>query len=748
MALGGRFFSYRIELLRREKDGPTDTVASDGPSDGRSFGDTGQDRGMALESPACLELLDTERVYCSHLNMIVEHFLHPMRSLGIVPREDQQRIFSNIEQLHSIHDALQFDLSDESQHTLADVASAYEKMAPFFKAYAVYCLNYSGAVERLENLLRSATGSHLGVLEALLQDGERKSGQSLKSLLITPVQRLCKYPLLFREILQAAKSDPAHTALSRAADAVEVAALAVNERVREVEGMAAMRRLAAALSAEHLVSENPTRCLLHAVSCEVETEGNHHEIFSRAGTLWLCSDLLLLGGRKGCKELFLLAMAPLAHVTLTVVGLTCEGKQRLRLHINRRQVTEPSSPATSGATKSPLSPLLGADVDPHSACNNRNRDKDSLCSVRVDDGCGNASPRKRSAPSLPASAVRTAREHIQILTVADGHASRTLFETFYTLCERDRADRKAQARAQALRAKQDPALGELVRLRAERHANPSFTSARARNMSLSRRACVSGNGYAQAVAANACATPRRLTRISWLSSSVGSTGSSASRLIAVRSALPRLLSIAPSRTETLEARHTCVGRLLSGVVEDCEPVMAIQPMTADETVPQTLKCMASHAPAAAAEGPSDGEPNTSNAILSDPLLQSLVGAEPAPVCILRRSSSLSFLYSLAGLTPPPECAHECCVSASDALMTVPALSLPPQQTDTPSTGALPVALLFPCDREEGCKSHGQSAPRDAKHASCWQAHPHKPMQPASQQVRGRQRLHSRSTQRV
>ena len=94
--------------------------------------------------------------------------------------------------------------------------------------YSEYCARYFAALGALERLRRRSA------LERRLESlrGEC-GGQPLESLLIAPVQRLCKYPLLFRELLHATPEEHAHHALVlSAAHKVTAVAAEVNEAVR------------------------------------------------------------------------------------------------------------------------------------------------------------------------------------------------------------------------------------------------------------------------------------------------------------------------------------------------------------------------------------------------------------------------------------------------------------------------------------------------------------------------------------
>ena len=211
------------------------------------------------------QLLQTEASYVTDLDRIVVEWFEPLRSLGTLPKVDVRALFSNCEILRGVNQELLRALLETK--TPSGAAATFESFGPFLKAYSTYCADFMQATERLRSLaeLRSREGWD-SALEAVMQDAERKCGQSLGSLLIKPVQRLCKYPILLRELLKSLPpADPAAPDVARALGFVEATVHAVNERVREVEGRAALTKLASAIGQPELLA--PSRFVLYVLPC-------------------------------------------------------------------------------------------------------------------------------------------------------------------------------------------------------------------------------------------------------------------------------------------------------------------------------------------------------------------------------------------------------------------------------------------------------------------------------------------------
>ena len=107
-------------------------------------------------------------------------------------------------------------------------AAAFESIAPWLKTYSVYCASFVTAQEKLDRLRGESAevDKACGAVEDLIH-------ATISSMLIKPVQRLCKYPLLFRELLHEIPDEHPHRALVlSAARTVTAVAAEVNEAVR------------------------------------------------------------------------------------------------------------------------------------------------------------------------------------------------------------------------------------------------------------------------------------------------------------------------------------------------------------------------------------------------------------------------------------------------------------------------------------------------------------------------------------
>lgn len=102
------------------------------------------------------------------------------------------------------------------------------RLSDYLKACIPYIANYQSALDVLEELATTDPKT-LALINA--SEAELK-GLHLRDYLIKPVQRVCKYPLLLREIERRALDEPAKTEATAAKKRLEAVADRVNEMVR------------------------------------------------------------------------------------------------------------------------------------------------------------------------------------------------------------------------------------------------------------------------------------------------------------------------------------------------------------------------------------------------------------------------------------------------------------------------------------------------------------------------------------
>ena len=202
------------------------------------------------------EIEQTEEGYVRDVEKLCSVFVAPLREEQALSKEEMVAVFSNCETIKGVNEgllaALQEDNGDEDP--VLHLAAAFLRMAPFLRCYAEYCANFVTANEVLAKLRANSPK-----VDAAFQRAEMAAKQTVGSMLIKPVQRLCKYPLLFRELCKEVPEDhPAHGEVLQAALEIKDVAAQINERVREAEQRSLMMSLAEAVREPELFTVAPT----------------------------------------------------------------------------------------------------------------------------------------------------------------------------------------------------------------------------------------------------------------------------------------------------------------------------------------------------------------------------------------------------------------------------------------------------------------------------------------------------------
>uniref|UniRef100_A0A8C6VI41 Rho guanine nucleotide exchange factor 38 n=1 Tax=Naja naja TaxID=35670 RepID=A0A8C6VI41_NAJNA len=200
-------------------------------------------RMMARRQKIIAEILQTERDYLSDLELCIRIVVEPLKKRQIA-RLDVDSLFSNIESVHEISSKL-LSLLEEAT---SDVEPAIQIIGQVFlqikdvleEAYKVYCYHHDDAHlllefyekdEELKQCIKDCLQS-LNYLFINIYLG-KPNLLDMGSLMIKPIQRVMKYPLLLCELLNATpKSHPDHKALQHALVAMKDMNMNINELKR------------------------------------------------------------------------------------------------------------------------------------------------------------------------------------------------------------------------------------------------------------------------------------------------------------------------------------------------------------------------------------------------------------------------------------------------------------------------------------------------------------------------------------
>eukprot|EP00057_Strongylocentrotus_purpuratus_P009310 XP_011663784.1 PREDICTED: LOW QUALITY PROTEIN: rho guanine nucleotide exchange factor 39 [Strongylocentrotus purpuratus] len=179
------------------------------------------------------EIFASERRYLEQLDIIITHFIKPLRQLGIVPENDIRIMFGDITAIQAINKELLAHMEEMS------IGEAFLQLAPYIKLYCTYANNFEKAVDLLQEW-----GNKTAKFVRFLRETEKKEqcrSLTLHALLITPIQRVPRYKLLLKQLLDHTPSS--HEDYSKIKDALQnisEVTHGINEYIREHENFQKM----------------------------------------------------------------------------------------------------------------------------------------------------------------------------------------------------------------------------------------------------------------------------------------------------------------------------------------------------------------------------------------------------------------------------------------------------------------------------------------------------------------------------
>ena len=229
------------------------------------------------------EIMVTEKAYVADLELLAKHFM-PVLQAHIAEKQAEE--LPDCNSLLRVHQELLQRLNATGS-TAAAVAAAFRTMTPFLRMYSSYCAAYEIALQAADELRNKGP---------TLEELEATHGDRIDSLLIKPVQRLCKYPLFFSQLLQLLPEGHAERPeLQKVAEAVSAINAEVNGKVRGSDEAAQLLLLHQKLGGKVHDLLAPTRRLHLQADVRLASERSHQK---RRSVLVVLSDVLLIARHR------------------------------------------------------------------------------------------------------------------------------------------------------------------------------------------------------------------------------------------------------------------------------------------------------------------------------------------------------------------------------------------------------------------------------------------------------------------
>ncbi|XP_070096248.1 spermatogenesis-associated protein 13 isoform X11 [Equus przewalskii] len=185
------------------------------------------------------EIMNTERVYIKHLKDICEGYIRQCRKhTGMFTVAQLATIFGNIEDIYKFQRKFLKDLEkqyNKEEPHLSEIGSCFLQHQEGFAIYSEYCNNHPGACAELSSLMKQGRYRHFFEACRLLQ---QMIDIAIDGFLLTPVQKICKYPLQLAELLKYTTQEHSdYNNIKAAYEAMKNVACLINERKRKLESI-------------------------------------------------------------------------------------------------------------------------------------------------------------------------------------------------------------------------------------------------------------------------------------------------------------------------------------------------------------------------------------------------------------------------------------------------------------------------------------------------------------------------------
>ncbi|GAM27392.1 hypothetical protein SAMD00019534_105670 [Acytostelium subglobosum LB1] len=239
------------------------------------------------------ELSGTEEDYLRD----VDHVIGWLRPLLLKKRYAKSMLLSlvtGIEFIRNISATLVDDIKASrggDQLTVGAAIEVFQRAYPFLRLYSEYCKNYSKSIAFVSELSKS-DGHFSQVLKDIMDDPLSR-GLGLPDFLIKPIQRLCKYPLFFNELIKNTADEVVYAELIEVHQNLNQVAVFINQCQHHSDDNERLVKVQESVDNVPFAIFDSSRRLLKELSVRLDRESGETR------HLFLFNDILLFAKPKG-----------------------------------------------------------------------------------------------------------------------------------------------------------------------------------------------------------------------------------------------------------------------------------------------------------------------------------------------------------------------------------------------------------------------------------------------------------------
>ncbi|XP_063730002.1 phosphatidylinositol 3,4,5-trisphosphate-dependent Rac exchanger 2 protein isoform X1 [Eleginops maclovinus] len=248
-----------------------------------------QEKQLRLRVCVLSELLKTERDYVGTLEFL-SVFLHRLDQYAAtrmdknITEETVKVLFCNIEEILALHRgflSMVEDLLQPEPSALHEVGRCFLHFRTGFQIYDEYCGNHEKA-QRLLLELNKIRSVRTCLLNCMLLGGRKNTEVPLEGYLVAPIQRICKYPLLLRELLK--RTPKKHSDFPLVQESLQVmkaVCSSINEAKRQMEKLEILEEWQSHIEGWEgsNITDTCTEMLMHGVLLKISAGNIQERIF-------------------------------------------------------------------------------------------------------------------------------------------------------------------------------------------------------------------------------------------------------------------------------------------------------------------------------------------------------------------------------------------------------------------------------------------------------------------------------------